>query len=224
MFVLILIFLFGLLYFTYVILVWGPRAEGNFVEIRKANPMSASRVLSENSTTTSNTSVSSNSTTTNSTANSTANSTESIKKEETEPVVKQFREVGDDGGPALAMNLIIIFNILFLMMIWSFLMSTCVNPGRVPAYWGYNQGDSDLVKRKYCIMCSGFKPERCHHCSACNRCVLNMDHHCLWINNCVGFYNRKYFILLLLYVEIMMIYVLASLAIDFHHAMQWGFK
>jgi len=27
MFVLILIFLFGLLYFTYVILVWGPRAE-----------------------------------------------------------------------------------------------------------------------------------------------------------------------------------------------------
>ena len=28
-FVLILMFLFGLLYYTYVILVWGPRAEGS---------------------------------------------------------------------------------------------------------------------------------------------------------------------------------------------------
>mmetsp|Transcript_16539 Transcript_16539/g.16476 ORF Transcript_16539/g.16476 Transcript_16539/m.16476 type:complete len:259 (+) Transcript_16539:242-1018(+) len=63
-------------------------------------------------------------------------------------------------------------------------------------------GDSEQKRRRYCLMCHVFKPERSHHCSACNRCVLNMDHHCPWINNCVGFYNRKFFILLLVYVLI----------------------
>ena len=29
-----------------------------------------------------------------------------------------------------------------------------------------------------------------------------MDHHCPWINNCVGFYNRKFFILMIVYAEI----------------------
>lgn len=49
-------------------------------------------------------------------------------------------------------------------------------------------------------MCNVWKPDRTHHCSICNRCILNMDHHCPWINNCVGFYNRKFFIQLLVYV------------------------
>jgi palmitoyltransferase len=60
-------------------------------------------------------------------------------------------------------------------------------------------GDGENKRRRYCLMCNVFKPERCHHCSACNRCVLNMDHHCPWLNNCIGFYNKKNFLLTVLY-------------------------
>jgi palmitoyltransferase ZDHHC2/15/20 len=70
-------------------------------------------------------------------------------------------------------------------------------------------------------MCNVFKPERCHHCSACNRCVLNMDHHCPWINNCVGFWNRKYFMLMLFYVILTTYFVLMTLLSDIIVSVKW---
>ncbi|AFZ81237.1 zinc finger protein DHHC domain-containing protein [Theileria equi strain WA] len=90
------------------------------------------------------------------------------------------------------------FNVIFLLFFISFVRSSNTDPGVVPVNWGFYMGD-DTKRRRYCKVCNVWKPDRTHHCSACNRCVLNMDHHCPWINNCVGFYNRKYFMQLLVY-------------------------
>lgn len=95
---------------------------------------------------------------------------------------------------------LIIFHISMIMLLWSLLTTMFTDPGKVPLYWGYFLDPAESKNRRYCLICHIFKPERCHHCSQCGRCVLNMDHHCPWINNCVGFFNRKFFLLMLFYV------------------------
>ncbi|KWU41499.1 zf-DHHC-domain-containing protein [Rhodotorula sp. JG-1b] len=46
------------------------------------------------------------------------------------------------------------------------------------------------------------KPERTHHCSVCQTCVLKFDHHCPWIKGCVGLHNERSFVLFLVYFSI----------------------
>jgi palmitoyltransferase len=33
---------------------------------------------------------------------------------------------------------------------------------------------------RICEKCFMIKPDRAHHCSVCDSCVLKMDHHCPW--------------------------------------------
>ncbi|CAF1664303.1 unnamed protein product [Adineta ricciae] len=50
---------------------------------------------------------------------------------------------------------------------------------------------------RYCFVCQCIKPDRAHHCSTCEKCVLRYDHHCPWTNSCVSYGNYKSFILFL---------------------------
>lgn len=104
----------------------------------------------------------------------------------------------------------VIFHLLIIMLLWSLIRTVISDPGKVPAYWGNFSDDPESNKRRYCLSCHIFKPERCHHCSTCKRCVLNMDHHCPWINNCVGYQNRKFFILMLFYINITSFFLLIT--------------
>ncbi|PWN34356.1 zf-DHHC-domain-containing protein [Meira miltonrushii] len=46
------------------------------------------------------------------------------------------------------------------------------------------------------------KPERTHHCSICDTCILKFDHHCPWLNQCVGIGNERYFVLFMVWLSI----------------------
>lgn len=60
---------------------------------------------------------------------------------------------------------------------------------------------------RFCHICKIIKPDRCHHCSVCDQCILKMDHHCPWVNNCVGYRNYKFFVLFLMYALLFCLYV-----------------
>lgn len=94
--------------------------------------------------------------------------------------------------------ILICFNTMFAIFITALIQAITTDPGAVPRHWGFYVGD-EARRRRYCRVCNVWKPDRTHHCSQCGRCVLNMDHHCPWINNCVGFFNRKFFIQVLIY-------------------------
>ncbi len=82
---------------------------------------------------------------------------------------------------------------------------------------------------RICEKCFMIKPDRAHHCSVCDSCVLKMDHHCPWfaiqtiylmsfflfnrffshknrVNNCVSFSNYKFFILFLGYAFVLCLF------------------
>ncbi|CAK9075112.1 unnamed protein product [Durusdinium trenchii] len=113
--------------------------------------------------------------------------------------------------------------------------SILTHPGEIPEdpKWEYlprQQNAAPLTvqetkrsgERRHCKWCGKFKPDRCHHCRVCRTCVLKMDHHCPWIYNCVGFYNYKFFILLLVYSAIDCYLILFTMAESVHRCIYDG--
>jgi hypothetical protein len=64
------------------------------------------------------------------------------------------------------------------------------------------------------------RPPRCHHCSTCNRCVLQMDHHCIWMNTCIGYANYRSFLLTLVYIMLACFYGTFVLLLPFGELLQ----
>lgn len=120
---------------------------------------------------------------------------------------------------ALDVALGLIFSLVIVMILWSYFSALLLDPGTVPEGW-HPFGDDQVAQReldrwlhygdtfynradprrpRYCTKCSGWKPERTHHCSVSGHCVLRMDHYCIWVVNCVGLLNYKFFLLFLAY-------------------------
>ena len=60
--------------------------------------------------------------------------------------------------------------------------------------WG-----QEYYKIKYCNICNLNAPPKTSHCHICNNCVKGFDHHCHLLNNCIGEWNRKAFLLFLIF-------------------------
>lgn len=118
----------------------------------------------------------------------------------------------DVGKSGATIPFAVVFNVLFLLTIWSYLRTSMTDPGQITDEWREfvrNTHGLNIVTSRQrwqagqattCKKCDEVRPERAHHCSVCDTCFLRMDHHCPWTGNCVGFRNYKFFILLGFYV------------------------
>jgi palmitoyltransferase len=65
----------------------------------------------------------------------------------------------------------------------------------------------------FCSSCLTHKPDRTHHCSEVDRCVLKMDHFCPWVGGIVSETSFKFFIQLLVYAALFCVMVLTTLSV-----------
>jgi len=116
-----------------------------------------------------------------------------------------------------------VFNYITVMLLLCFTLATLTHPGEIPnddPKWDYKSTPDPKIElkekkrtgdRRHCKWCGKYKPDRAHHCRVCRVCILKMDHHCPWIYNCVGFYNYKYFFLLIMYSAIAVIFMFITM-------------
>ncbi|XP_031799741.1 palmitoyltransferase ZDHHC2 isoform X7 [Sarcophilus harrisii] len=134
---------------------------------------------------------------------------------------------------------LIVYHLLFAMFVWSYWKTIFTMPMNPSKEFHLSYAEKELLEReprgethqeilkraakdlpiytrtmsgaiRYCDRCQLIKPDRCHHCSVCDKCILKMDHHCPWVNNCVGFSNYKFFLLFLAYSLLYCLFIAAT--------------
>ena len=130
----------------------------------------------------------------------------------------------DMGIDAATVALVVVFHLLLGLMIvaWSFTCAT--DPGVPPEWWQRQMAGEAAAGRdvpRICAKSGLYKPPRSHYCSVTGRLTLNMDHFCPWVVNTVGFYNRKFFMLFLIYADLTMFVAILVLVAQMPHIWNW---
>eukprot|EP01060_Flectonema_neradi_P039019 TRINITY_DN8412_c0_g1_i4.p1 TRINITY_DN8412_c0_g1~~TRINITY_DN8412_c0_g1_i4.p1 ORF type:complete len:307 (+),score=23.08 TRINITY_DN8412_c0_g1_i4:53-922(+) len=107
----------------------------------------------------------------------------------------------------------VIFHILLGLLIGSYLQTVFVDAGTPPDWWQVEAAQNP--NSPVCQKSGLFKPPRSHYDSITKRLVLNMDHFCPWVANTVGFYNRKYFVLFLIYAALTCTFAAVTIVVFF---------
>eukprot|EP01065_Artemidia_motanka_P038685 TRINITY_DN47540_c0_g1_i1.p1 TRINITY_DN47540_c0_g1~~TRINITY_DN47540_c0_g1_i1.p1 ORF type:complete len:375 (+),score=57.79 TRINITY_DN47540_c0_g1_i1:52-1125(+) len=111
---------------------------------------------------------------------------------------------------------IAVFHILLGLMLVSYVQVIVTDAGGVPEWWvNAVMEHSGAVAHEYCKKTCGPKPPRSHYDRLTQRLVLNMDHFCPWVANTVGFYNRKFFVLFLVYCSMTCLWAAGSMVLVF---------
>ncbi|NXT22571.1 ZDH20 Palmitoyltransferase, partial [Syrrhaptes paradoxus] len=129
---------------------------------------------------------------------------------------------------SIAVVYLVVFHLSFVMFIWSYWKTIFTSPATPSKEFCLSKADKEqyekeerpesqqeILKRaakdlpiytttaskaiRYCDRCQLIKPDRCHHCSACDM-----------VNNCVGFSNYKFFLLFLMYSLLYCLFVAAT--------------
>ena len=129
-------------------------------------------------------------------------------------------DMGVDAGKVVG---IVIFHLLIGLMFLSWCYTCCTDPGTAPDAWqrqmsaAASRGESIPVCRRSGL----YKPPRSHYDSVTERLTLNMDHFCPWVVNTVGFYNRKFFMLFLIYANLTMLHSVIYLLCQMPRMLPW---
>lgn len=67
----------------------------------------------------------------------------------------------------------------------------------------------------FCSTCYNWKPDRSHHCSEVNRCVLKFDHFCPWVGGVVSETSFKFFVQFTFYAALLTLHILVVTAYFF---------
>jgi len=136
------------------------------------------------------------------------------------PLVLFLLDQRTDAGRIFA---IVIFHICLALLLLSYFMAMCTDPGTPPDEW---QREMQVVAARgesvpVCRRSGLYKPARSHYDSVTERLTLNMDHFCPWVVNTVGFYNRKFFMLFLLYTNLTLLVVVITLLSQMWQMWDW---